>query len=208
MAVNSDAKIRVTVTRITEIGQTFDDILSDALDAYLDVLDPVHIDGIDLNVLPLVKIKLHDVEVDGLADMVRVGDVRLLKSAGERILQVQLEAPRVFYTAKSQLILPVKKLTRTLFGHADAVRAYLEVSYNTETREVSLKQFHISKLTNLHLRYEGAPIGIQQVENILLKVLTRYFSGVVRFATEKTFSHRLGHIFSSSEFLRELMGSL
>lgn len=202
----SDASI--IVERVIPVTDVFDQLLQEGLDKYFDILDPLRLDGIQLNssrLFPLYKIKLHDVEVDGLADMSRVGEVRLLKSRHTKTLQVQLEAPRVFYAAKSQIILPGKTLKRALFGHAASVKAYLEVRYDTVTGEVSLQTFRIAELTNLHLRYEGSPIVIEQIENMLLSIVARYFSGAIRFTIAKTFTHRLSHIFSSSPVFKEIM---
>lgn len=201
----------ITVERVTHVTEAFDQILQQGLDKYFNILDPLRMEGIQLNssrLFPFYKINLHDVEIDGLADMNRVGDVRLLKSRNMKTLQVHLEAPRVFYAAKSQISLPGKTLKRTLFGHAACVKAYLEVRFNKETGEVDLQTFRISKLTNLHLRYEGSPIVIEQVENMLLNIVARYFSGAIRFTIEKTFTHRLGHIFSSSPVFKEIMQSV
>ena len=201
----------IIVQRVTQVNDAFDQILQEGLDKYFDILDPLRIDGIVLNssrLFPLYKIKLHEVEVDGLADMTRVGEVRLLQSQSTKTLQVELEAPRVFYSAKSEIILPVKTLRRTLYGHVAAVKAYLEVSYNKETNEVSLETFRIAKLTNLHLRYEGSPIVIQQIGNLLLSLVSRFFSVTVKFMIEKSFTHRLSHVFSSSPVFREIMRSL
>ena len=205
----SHAASFLTIRRITDASTAFDQVLQESLDKHIADLDPVRIKGISLHPMPLVTIKMHEVEVDGLGDMERVGDVKLIHSTdGVRTLRVQLRADRVFYTARSQVILAGKSLARTLFAHADDVRAHLEVNYDTRRDEVSLQRFKIENLSKLRLRYEGSPILIEQIENMLLKVVSHCFSGSVRSILETTFSKRLDRVFASSLVLKDIMRSL
>ena len=201
----------ITIKVISNVTRKFDEVLNKGLDEHLQYLDPVRLEGLQLQcrLLPLVRAKLHDVEIDGLADMRREGEAQLLRSEGHVTLRVALTAGRVYYAANSQVMLPMgRSLQRTLYAHADNVNAYLQVDYDTVTEEVTLQAFHLTRLNRLRMQYDGAPFLIEYLENLLLSVVSRFFSGTVRSTVERTFGHRLAHIFSTSSVFKEMMRSL
>lgn len=91
----------IKVERVTMINDAFDQVLQDGLDKYLDVLDPLVLHGLNLSSRIVPFCKLHEVEIDGLADMRRVGEVLLLKSRETKKLQVHLEAGKCALTTSS-----------------------------------------------------------------------------------------------------------
>lgn len=151
---------------------------------------------------------MNQVEIDGLSDMKSYGVVRLLKSEKLKTLQVTLEAPRIFFSAKSVLILHKQSLRRTLFGHADNVRFYLEVDYDSDKDQVSLSSFKVKNMEMVRLHYDGAPIIVDFVENSLLSIISSYMSSVVRVSIEKSFTPTLSKIFASNQVLKEIMRSV
>ena len=205
--------------RVEICNAAFDKVLSETFDKFLDDIEPYqgHEWSTSFNRRFLFKnwtgqLRLFDIEIDGLTDVKRISDARIVQEhTGEKILHVDLVFPRLFHTAKYGVSFAGFDFARHLLGYADNIQLSLQIVFDYKTELLELRKFKIMSMTDVHLRVDGPPAPISGIYNFIFQVVSNYAKRTQKFAIEKIFAHRISRVINDcpeADILKNILHTL
>jgi hypothetical protein len=198
-----------------EINAAFDGVLNDAMAKFGKTVDPYFVSDKQYGFKSRIafvtfqaKAKLHNIVLDGVANIQRKGDAILTKNKTASVVTANLFLPVMFFNADSEISFMGLGPRRHLYGQLDDTTIKATIHYDPRIETVYLVDFKITKLANIRLKVDGPGLIRDAVSNLFIGNTVSLFQRVFHYLVEKVMSRTLTNVVTESEILKHIMTSL
>lgn len=151
------------------------------------------------------QIKLHDIVLDGLADIQRRGDAVLRKKETGTELNATLRVPVLYFHANSEISFMGMGPRAHHNGHLDEVTINATISYDAKLEQIKLLQFKLDSIKDVRVRLDSRFLVTDAITNLVLSSTTKLFKRLTKLVIQTVLKRVLNTAVTESDILRHIM---